>query len=142
MTAAPLTGGPPTANYAHGSSFLNGPGGVLDNIPGNAHGQPGQADYYYPNDQSYRLMWYHDHAHDITRLNAYAGVATGYYIYDDVMLGMEANGMLPPSLLTDPGRNRLIPLIFQDKIFIGLSGNPEPGPAVGRPRGSLVPQRL
>jgi spore coat protein A, manganese oxidase len=117
---------PGGTNYANGASFLNGPGGVLDNITTQPMVQ-GQADYYYPNDQSYRLMWYHDHAHDITRLNAYAGVATGYYLYDDVMLGMEANGMLPRSLLTDPGRNRLIPLIFQDKIFNGASGNTEPG---------------
>ena len=103
--------------------------------------QNGQADYYYPNDQSARLVWYHDHAHDITRLNAYAGVATAYYIYDDVMLGMEKNGMLPPSLLTDPGRNRLIPLVFQDKIFIPVATR-NPAPARMRPRGSLVPQRL
>ena len=37
----------------------------------------GQAEYYYPNDQSARLMWYHDHAYGITRTNAYAGIATG-----------------------------------------------------------------
>ena len=80
---------PRRPNYAHGSSFLNGPGGVLDNIPSMPM-QNGQADYYYPNDQSYRLIWYHDHAHDITRLNAYAGIASGYYLYDDVVLGMES----------------------------------------------------
>ena len=39
---------------------------------------PGQADYFYPNDQSARLVWYHDHAHGITRLNAYAGIASAY----------------------------------------------------------------
>ena len=30
-----------------------------------------------PNNQSARMMWYHDHAHGITRLNAYAGIASG-----------------------------------------------------------------
>ncbi len=39
-------------------------------------------DYYYPNIQSARLMWYHDHAVGITRLNAYAGLATGYILTD------------------------------------------------------------
>src|SRR5262249_34824192 len=30
---------------------------------------------YYPNQQSSRLMWYHDHSIGITRPNAYAGIA-------------------------------------------------------------------
>ena len=74
----------------HGLSFLNGPE-VFDNIvsgnptfPAGLPMVPGQADYFYPNDQSTRLMWYHDHAHGITRLNAYAGLATGYLILDPV----------------------------------------------------------
>ena len=44
----------------------------------------GEAQYYYPNDQSARLVWYHDHAIGTTRLNAYAGIASGYIIRDDV----------------------------------------------------------
>jgi len=39
-------------------------------------------DYWYPNDQTSRLMWYHDHAVGITRLNAYAGLASGYILTD------------------------------------------------------------
>lgn len=38
--------------------------------------------YDYPNNQSARLMWYHDHAYGITRLNAYAGIAAPYVITD------------------------------------------------------------
>jgi len=60
---------------------MNGPGGVTDNIPGNPL-LAGQADYFYPNDQSTRLMWYHDHAFGTTRINAYAGLATGYLCLD------------------------------------------------------------
>ena len=44
---------------------------------------PGQADYLYPNNQSYRLTWYHEHALGITRLGAYAGIASGYLIRDN-----------------------------------------------------------
>jgi spore coat protein A len=44
---------------------------------------PGQAEYYYPNAQGARMMWYHDHAVGITRLNVYAGLASGYVITDD-----------------------------------------------------------
>ena len=103
----------------HGASFLNGPLGVFDNIGGQPMAN-GQADYYYPNNQSCRLLWYHDHALGITRINAYAGIATGYYLRDNAVAQMEANGTIPPLA-------RLIPLVFQDKIFIGPQGNSEPG---------------
>lgn len=96
-----------------GLSFLNGPGGVLDNIPSDAM-QPGQADYFYPNDQSTRLMWYHDHAHGITRTNAYAGLATGYLILDNINDAYVAAGKIPDIQST-------IPLVFQDKTFVSAT---------------------
>ena len=92
-----------------GLSFLNGPGGVFDNIPGKKM-LPGQADYFYPNNQSTRLVWYHDHAHGITRINAYAGLATGYLIIDAAQDALLLNA--PPPLAST------IPLIFQDKVFV------------------------
>jgi spore coat protein A len=55
----------------------------------------GQAEYYYPNDQSARLQWYHDHAHDLTRINAYAGLATGYLVIDAVEQDLINRGVLP-----------------------------------------------
>jgi spore coat protein A len=88
----------------HGPSFLD----VL-----NPHPAANEAEYYIPNQQTARLMWYHDHAHDITRINAYAGLATGYVIYDDYELSLVANNNLPGPL--DP---RTHYLIFQDKIFV------------------------
>ncbi|KAG0634215.1 Cupredoxin [Tuber brumale] len=39
-------------------------------------------DYYYPNSQTSRTLWYHDHAVGITSLNTYAGLA-GMYILED-----------------------------------------------------------
>jgi len=92
-----------------GASFLNGPGSVLDNILAQPM-LPGQADYYYPNDQSTRLMWYHDHAHGITRLNAYAGIASGYLIIDPAQEAALATRI--PSLAST------VPLVFQDKVFV------------------------
>ena len=44
---------------------------------------PGAGDsmtFYYTNQQSARLMFYHDHAYGITRLNVYAGEAAGYLL--------------------------------------------------------------
>lgn len=72
-----------------------------------------EAEYYYPNNQGSRLVWYHDHVFGLTRLNAYAGIATGYVIYDDYELSLVANNNLPGPL--DP---RTVYLIFQDKIFV------------------------
>jgi spore coat protein A, manganese oxidase len=77
--------------------------------------QPGQAEYYYPNNQSARLMWYHDHAHDITRLNAYAGIASAYIIRDTFEGNLRNRGL--PDFVENGGRE--IPLAIQDKIFVG-----------------------
>ena len=77
-------------------------------------------DYRYPNDQSMRLMWYHDHAVGITRLNAYAGLATGYLLQDAWEHALIKAGVIP-------GMDRLVPLIIQDKTFIGSNGNPDFG---------------
>jgi spore coat protein A, manganese oxidase len=93
-----------------GESFLNGPGSVFDNIPGHPI-LPGQADYYYPNEQSTRLVWYHDHAHGITRLSAYAGLASGYLLLDPINDAYVAAGKIP-------GLASTLPLVFQDKIFV------------------------
>lgn len=97
-----------------GPSFQNGPGGVLDNIPGSPM-DPGQADHYYPNDQSTRFMWYHDHAVGITRLNAYAGLASAYLLLDPVYDADKINAGMVPGL----DANSTLPLIFQDKTFVG-----------------------
>ncbi len=96
-----------------GPSFLNGPGGIFDNILTQKM-TSGQADYFYPNNQSARLVWYHDHAHGITRLNAYAGIASAYLILDAVNDAYVAAGKIP-------GLASTIPLIFQDKIFVSAT---------------------
>ena len=80
----------------HGESFMNGTG------------QAGEAIYDYPNDQSARLLWYHDHALGYTRLNAYAGLATGYIITDSAESDLVKIGAIPGDT---------IPLIIQDKVF-------------------------
>jgi len=90
-----------------GPSFLN------NAVLGVPHPASNDAEYYYPNNQSARLMWYHDHALGITRLNAYAGIASGYVIYDDYELGLVAANNLPGPL--DP---RTVYLVFQDKVFV------------------------
>jgi spore coat protein A len=93
-------------NGTVGPSFLNNSVLGAPEIAGNA-------EYYYPNNQGSRLVWYHDHAFGITRLNAYAGIASAYVIYDDYELGLVATANLPGPL--DP---RTVYLVFQDKVFV------------------------
>jgi spore coat protein A len=79
------------------------------NVPG-FPALPGTGTYYYPNDQSARLVWYHDHAIGITRLNAYAGIASAYIIIDDFETALVNSGLLPDLVG--------IPLVIQDKGFV------------------------
>jgi spore coat protein A, manganese oxidase len=94
-------------NGSHGESFLNNQ--VLN--PGAA---ANEAEYYYPNDQSARLLWYHDHAFGITRINAYAGIASAYIIRDPFEGNLRNPGL--PDFVENGGRE--IPIIIQDKTFV------------------------
>ena len=51
--------------------------------------------FYYTNQQSARLMFYHDHAWGITRLNVYAGEAAGYLISDNTEKALINSGTIP-----------------------------------------------
>ena len=75
---------------------------------------PGQAEYYYPMEQSARFVWYHDHAVGITRLNAYAGIATGLLIRDKYEGNLRNMGL--PDFIENGGRE--IPIVIQDKVFV------------------------
>jgi spore coat protein A, manganese oxidase len=92
----------------HGMSFLN-------NRVLNPFHLPGAAEYYYPLNQSARFGWYHDHAIGITRLNAYAGIASALLIRDTFENGLIGLGL--PNYVEAGGNE--IPLVFQDKIFVG-----------------------
>ena len=68
--------------------------------------------FYYTNQQSARLLFYHDHSWGITRLNVYAGEAAGYLITDATDQKLFGTTGLFPELGTG------IPLIIQDKTFV------------------------
>ena len=74
---------------------------------------PGSMTFYYTNQQSARLMFYHDHAYGITRLNVYTGQAAGYLLRDTTEQNLIATGVIPAAE---------IPLVIQDRTFV-------PGPA-------------
>jgi FtsP/CotA-like multicopper oxidase with cupredoxin domain len=105
--------------FKHGSSFVN-------------NAEPGSAIYDYPNRQSARFVWYHDHAYGITRLNAYAGLASAFIITDDEEARLIKEGVLPDI----PGYSLGIPLVIQDKSFID-GANDDAYPVTGARPGDL-----
>jgi FtsP/CotA-like multicopper oxidase with cupredoxin domain len=67
--------------------------------------------YYFPNGQSARMEWYHDHSVGITRLNVYAGLASAYLLTDPKEQDLITRGVIP-------GADATIPLVLQDKTFV------------------------
>jgi FtsP/CotA-like multicopper oxidase with cupredoxin domain len=72
----------------------------------------GSMTFFYTNQQSARLMFYHDHAFGITRLNVYAGEAAPYIIQDQTEQELIAANKIPAAT---------IPLVIQDKTFVDAS---------------------
>ncbi|MEX8504767.1 hypothetical protein [Leptothrix ochracea] len=86
-------------------------GASATNVPDMYDPGPGAMTLYYTNGQSARMMWYHDHAVGITRLNAYAGMAAPYLLTDTEEQRLISSGVIPA--LTDT-----LPLVLQDKCFV------------------------
>lgn len=82
-------------------------GASQQNVPDMPAPGAGSATFFWPNGQSGRLMFYHDHAYGITRLNVYAGEAAGYLLVDTTEATINA---------VAPGGE--IPLVIQDKSFV------------------------
>jgi len=97
-----------TTNYPQGVSVKNVPD---MSAAGCDAVDDGCSTFYYTNQQSARLMFYHDHAWGITRLNVYAGEAAAYIITDDTEAALVNNGTIPVAADT-------IPLVVQDKTFV------------------------
>ena len=74
------------------------------NVPDCTAATDGCQTFYYTNQQSARLMFYHDHAWGITRLNVYAGEAAGYVISDATEQKLVDDGTIP-ARRHDPARH-------------------------------------
>ena len=72
----------------------------------------GSMTFFYSNQQSARMLWFHDHTYGLTRLNVYAGEAGGYMLTDDTEQRLIREGTLPVDQ---------VPLIIQDKTFVDAS---------------------
>jgi len=84
-------------------------GASTQNVPDMPDPGDGSITFYFSNQQSARMMFYHDHAYGITRLNVYAGEAAGYLLQDPTELDLIARGIIPAEQ---------IPLVIQDRTFV------------------------
>ena len=154
------------ATYYKGLAFQNVPdmvtNGTVPCIGGATCFLPtandGIGTLYYTNQQSGRLMFYHDHAYGITRLNVYDGLAAPYLLVDqveeDLISGTNVSGVFGvgapgTQILPDLGGvyHYGIPLVIQDKTFVndastppglGFTGTPTHATLTDDPRWALV----
>ena len=84
----------------------------VENVPDMPDPGNGSVTIYYTNQQSARLMFYHDHSYGITRLNVYAGEAAGYLLQDQTEKLLVNSNIIPAEQ---------IPLIIQDKTFVSAT---------------------
>ncbi|MEI6647523.1 MAG: MBG domain-containing protein [bacterium] len=84
------------------------------NVPDMPDPGDGAQTFFYTNQQSARLMFYHDHSWGITRLNVYAGEAAPYILTDDTEKKLIADGIIPGPAYT-------LALIIQDKTFVSAN---------------------
>lgn len=77
-----------------------------DGYPEDWTGPGKSAVYHYPNRQDAAMLWYHDHAMGINRLNIFAGLAGAYILRDKVEEALHL-----------PSGKYEIPLVICDRMF-------------------------
>jgi FtsP/CotA-like multicopper oxidase with cupredoxin domain len=90
----------------------------VEDVPDMPAPGDGALAFYWPNQQSGRLMFYHDHTYGITRLNVYAGEIAGYLLANGPDEDALAAGSVPGTVGTAADLAHLVPLIIQDKTFV------------------------
>ncbi len=115
-----ISDGTPNQWITPASENTSYPAGVsVYNVPDMPDPGRGSMTFFYTNQQSARLMFYHDHAYGITRLNVYAGEAAGYLLSDPIEQTLVNGGVV--GTVTVPAGTipaDQIPLIIQDKTFV------------------------
>ena len=84
-------------------------GVTLYNVPDMPNPGPGATTLYYTNQQSSRLMFYHEHIYGATRLGVYAGEAAPYLVREPVEQDLINAGVIPANEIA---------MVIQDKTFL------------------------
>jgi FtsP/CotA-like multicopper oxidase with cupredoxin domain len=105
--------------------WFDGTGALTTIGTGTTYPGDGSMTFFWTNQQSGRLMFYHDHAYGITRLNVYAGEAAGYLLVDPVEENALKTLQVPGYVVTDSSGaitshdlGHLVPLVIEDKTFV------------------------
>jgi FtsP/CotA-like multicopper oxidase with cupredoxin domain len=109
-----------TSTHLHGSASLPQYDGYADDVT-----MPGDyKDYWYPNFQDARTLWYHDHFVHHTAENAYGGLAAQYHLHDRVQERNVPKGAYDvPLTITDAIFASDGKLAYDDNEFSGLWGD-------------------
>jgi hypothetical protein len=102
------------------TSYHKGPDAL--NVPDMPDPGDGSMTYYWPNLQSGRLLWYHDHTYGSTGPDVYAGEAAPYLIVDQQEETLLAAAGVPGVMAAGPAATNdlahMITLVIQDKTFV------------------------
>ena len=109
-----------TSTHLHGSASLPQYDGYADDVT-----KPGEyKDYWYPNFQDARTLWYHDHGVHHTAQNAYGGLAAQYHLHDRVQERDLPKGVHDVALtIHDAMFSADGKLAYHDNEFSGLWGD-------------------
>jgi spore coat protein A, manganese oxidase len=112
---------PPTSVHLHGSASKPQYDGYASDAttPGN------WKDYYYPNNQDARTLWYHDHGVHRTASNVYMGLAGMYRMFDPVerALPIPHGPYDVPLIVRDAMFDTAGQLLFDDNDHSGVYGD-------------------
>ena len=109
-----------TSTHLHGSASLPQYDGYADDVT-----QPGYyKDYWYPNWQPARTLWYHDHNVHTTAQNAYSGLAAQYHLSDPAEQALLPQGSYDvPLTISDAMFAADGSLSYDDNSHSGLWGD-------------------
>jgi FtsP/CotA-like multicopper oxidase with cupredoxin domain len=109
-----------TSTHLHGSASLPQYDGYADDLT-----QPGAyKDYWYPNVQSARTLWYHDHGVHHTAQAVYSGLAAQYHLHDEAERALLPQGRYDvPLTISDALFDTAGRLVYQDNQFSGVWGD-------------------
>ena len=109
-----------TSTHLHGSASLPQYDGYADDVTPPQH----YKDYWYPNHQDARTLWYHDHGVHHTAQNAYGGLAAQYHLHDSEQERYLPRGQYDvPVTISDAMFSADGRLSYDDHDFSGLWGD-------------------